>query len=197
MAAPTRVVCMEVYEALKESSGMPSISLEIAGSKIPERNSVAKVKIIPHEILLQKIEKGQLDPEISLVIVDEYHVANAATIAALKILMHFTTYTGLHVYCLSATTSMKLWRASNRRIRQVVFSNVEDVRTNISERLGTKKGLVIIPSGNQAAQYVGDLEHVLLTRNTFSDTFTKAKSLELGFKFAHRTQLTIEFTVIL
>jgi len=34
-----------------------------------------------------------------LVIVDEFHVANAATIAVLKIMMQLTTISGLHVYC--------------------------------------------------------------------------------------------------
>ena len=58
VAAPTHIVCSEVFEALKDVPGMPLISLEIKDSKSPKRNSMAKVKIIPHDVLLRHLEEN-------------------------------------------------------------------------------------------------------------------------------------------
>ena len=180
VAGPTRVVAREIYEALKGETRLPLISLNTSDA-LPrvEKLRGCKIEILSHDALFSRVEGHQVNLRKTLIIVDEYHVANTTIIAMMKLLLYLTRVTPIQVMGLSATTADELHRRTNYPVVREVHPDRKSVQDWIDQHPGTK-GVVIVPSGGQASEYVGKREYNLLTRETFNTNFKKAKDMKNG-----------------
>ena len=180
VAGPTRVVAREIYDALKGETRLPLISLNTSDA-VPKVEKIrgCKIEILSHDALFTRLESHQVNLRKTLIIVDEYHVANATTIAMMKLLLYLTRITPIQVIGLSATTADELHRRTNYPVVREVHPDEKSVQDWIDQHPNTK-GVIIVPSGGQAGKYAGKREYILLTRETFNTNFKKAKEMKQG-----------------
>ena len=84
--------------------------------------------------MFRKLETGQVPLNRSLVIVDEFHVQNCASISLNKLLLSLTVSTNLHVLSLSATTAEQLHKRTNFSITTTVCHTLKGALKHIDER---------------------------------------------------------------
>ena len=97
-----------------------------------ERASGRKIEILSHDTMFRKLETGQVPLNRSLVIVDEFHVQNCASISLNKLLLSLTVSTNLHVLSLSATTAEQLHKRTNFSITTTVCHTLKGALTALN-----------------------------------------------------------------
>lgn len=175
---PTRVVAREIYQSLKPLRNLGTLSLGTSDATDLENTRNARTTIMSHENFFNKFMEEKLDLRGALVIVDEFHVAQAATMSLLKVLLAATSKSSLEVLCLSATTPDMMYEKTNFHVQDVLVPT-EDLRKEFYRKRKDEKGLVILPSIARAEKEVGDLAHIKLSRDNFHN-LEPARDLKKG-----------------
>nr|QDF44111.1 NS3-like protein [Wuhan aphid virus 2] len=168
ITGPTRVVCKEMYEALKKEF---QVGLNIKGSD-GKRNHFASVQICAHRTALNMLALGDRAAKgVAMLMIDEAHVDDAATIM-LRQFAKSQIGSGMKVVELSATLDGVTNDGSNFDILEKEIKDKETTGIIKEELEQGKRVMVFVPSikGKIAQEIVKECKDhapILLSRDTF------------------------------
>lgn len=168
VTGPTRVVCMEMYKALKDEF---RVGLNIKGSEA-QRDHFANVQIAAHRTALKMLVTGdRVTKGIEMIMIDEAHVDDPATIL-LRQYAKGKMSSGLKVVELSATLDGLTNDGSNFDINDKEILENEVVDTIRRELELDKRVMVFVSSMNSRATKTIEREFrqynpIKLSRATF------------------------------
>lgn len=121
------MVARECNESLTQSLD-ELISLETSDATQAERKpGVCSIMVMAHATALARILREKMVPKNTLVIVDEYHMGQAETVALVKWLVSLCEKDGIDLYLFSATGTKSVAPKTNFSVRNDVIPS-KDVR---------------------------------------------------------------------
>lgn len=182
---PTRIVCKELYHSLIRR--FPCVGLSMKGHN-RHRKPMARIQITTHHTFLNMVTKGSVETtNIGMVMVDEAHVDNAATLLCVKFAENIAIE-GKKAVLLSATFQDEMDSGSNYPIADINIDADKDYETVVRCAEAGKRVLWFVPgfAGRYGAKERAyelqkhGITAMPLGRQNYSDVHEKVNNKEIS-----------------